>query len=137
MGMGACRKGKSRLAAQRATAKPDYQSNHGYPNSARRAILKLQGVKRLTASAVMTAALSTAMFVTVPMCYADDHSKCQHAIERAESKVEEAVRKHGERSHEAEERRKDLNAERERCWSQYHGWWDGKEKRWHEDHDWH
>ena len=99
--------------------------------------MKLQGVKRLTASAVMTAALSTAMFVTVPMCYADDHSKCQHAIERAESKVEEAVRKHGERSHEAEERRKDLNAERERCWSQYHGWWDGKEKRWHEDHDWH
>jgi hypothetical protein len=99
--------------------------------------LKLQGVKRLTASAVMTAALGTAMFVTVPMCYADDHAKCQHAIERAEVKVNQAVRKHGERSHEAEERRKDLNAERERCWSQYHGWWDGKEKRWHEDHDWH
>jgi hypothetical protein len=99
--------------------------------------LKLQGVKRLIASAVMTAALGTAMFVAVPMCYADDHSKCQHAIERAESRVEVAVRKHGERSHEAEERRKELNAERERCWSQYHGWWDGKEKRWHEDHDWH
>jgi hypothetical protein len=98
--------------------------------------LKLQSVKRIAASAVMTAALGAAMFVAVPQAYADEHAKCQHAIERAESKLDEAVRKHGERSHEAESRRRDLNAERERCFNQYHGWWDGHEKRWHEDHDW-
>jgi hypothetical protein len=99
--------------------------------------LKLRGVKELAVSAVMTTALGTAMFIAVPLSYAEDHAKCQHAIERAESKLDEAVRKHGERSHQAEERRKDLTAERERCWSQYHGWWDGHEKRWHEDRDWH
>ena len=98
--------------------------------------MKLQSAKRIAASAVMTAALGAAMFVTVPAAYADDHSKCQHAIEKAEARVDEAVRKHGERSHEAESRRKDLNAEREHCFSQYHGWWDGHEKKWHEDHDW-
>jgi hypothetical protein len=98
--------------------------------------LKLQGVKRLAVSAAMTAALGAAMFATVPPAYAEDHSKCQHAIERAESRLDEAVRKHGERSHQAEDRRKDLNAERERCFNQYHGWWDGHEKRWHEDRDW-
>jgi hypothetical protein len=99
--------------------------------------LKLQGVKRIVASAVMTAALGAMMFVVVPQAYADDHAKCQHAIEKAEARLDDAVRKHGERSHEAEDRRKDLNAERERCYNEYHGWWDGKEKRWHEDHDWH
>lgn len=98
--------------------------------------MKQRSVKRLAASAVMTMALGAAMFVTVPLSYADDHAKCQHAIERAESKLDEAVRKHGEHSRAAEERRRDLNAERERCFNQYHGWWDGHEKRWHEDHDW-
>lgn len=98
--------------------------------------MKLQGVKRLAASAAMTAALGVAMFATGPQAYAEDHSKCQHAIEKAEARVDDAVRKHGERSHEADDRRKDLNAERERCFNQYHGWWDGHEKRWHEDRDW-
>jgi ribulose kinase len=99
--------------------------------------LKLKSAKRIAASAVMTAALGAAMFVAVPQAYADDHSKCQHAIEKAEARLDDAVRKHGERSHEAEDRRKDLNAERERCYNEYHGWWDGHEKKWHEDHDWH
>jgi len=37
-------------------------------------------------------------------------------FERAESKLDQAIRKHGERSHQAEQRRRDLNAERERRW---------------------
>jgi hypothetical protein len=98
--------------------------------------VKLQGVKRLAVSALMTTALGAAMCVAVPQSFADDHSKCQHAIEKAEARVDDAVRKHGEHSHEADDRRKDLNAERERCWTQYLGWWDGKEKRWHDQHDW-
>jgi len=84
----------------------------------------------------MTTAMGTAMFVTVPRSYADDHTKCQHQIERAESKLDQAIHKHGEHSEQAEQRRRDLNAEREHCWNTYHGWWDGHEKRWHDDRDW-
>ena len=62
-------------------------------------------------------ALGAAMFVTVPQSYADDHAKCQRQIERAESKLDQAIRKHGERSHQAEQRRQDLRAQRERCWN--------------------
>jgi hypothetical protein len=51
--------------------------------------------------------------------------------------LDDAIRKHGERSRAAQEGRRDLNAERERCWNKYHGWWDSHDHRWHEDRDWH
>src|SRR5437762_8910538 len=76
--------------------------------------LSLQSLKNLALSAVMTTALGTAMLVTVPQSYADDHAKCQRQIEKEESKLDQAIRKHGEHSRQAEERRRDLNAERER-----------------------
>ena len=98
--------------------------------------MKVQSLKRFAVSAVMTTGLSAAMFVAVPRSYADDHEKCQRRIEHAEAKLDQAIRRHGERSGEAQERRRDLNAERERCWSAYHGWWDAHERRWHEDRDW-
>jgi hypothetical protein len=98
--------------------------------------LKLQRLKGLAVTAVMTTALGTAMLVTVPPSYGDDHAKCQRQIERAESKLDEAIRKHGEHSHQAEQRRRDLNAERERCWNAYHGWWNGHDHQWHTDRDW-
>lgn len=85
----------------------------------------------------MTTAVATAMLVAVPRSYADnDHAKCQQRIERAESRLDQAVRKDGEHSRRAEDRRRDLNAERERCWSSYHGWWDAQERRWHDARDW-
>lgn len=99
--------------------------------------MKLQRIKELAVTAVVTAALGTAALVTVPKSYADDdHSRCQRQIERAESKLDQAVRKHGERSHQAEQRRHDLNAQRERCWNAYHGWWNGRDRQWHTDRDW-
>ena len=99
--------------------------------------MKLESLKRLATSAVVTAALGGAMLANAPRLYADDdHGDCQRKVERAEGKVDQAVRKHGEGSHEAEERRRDLNAERERCWERYHGWWDARERRWHSDRDW-
>lgn len=99
--------------------------------------MKLQSLKRLAVLAALTTGLAAAMLVTVPRSYAeDDHAKCQHQIERAESKLDQAIRKHGEHSPQAEQRRRDLNAERDRCWNVYHGWWDGHEKRWHTDRDW-
>jgi hypothetical protein len=100
--------------------------------------VKLQSLKRLAVSAVMIAPLGAATLVPAPPVYADppDHAKCQRDIERREIKLSEAIRKHGESSHQANQRRRDLNAERERCWNTYHGWWDGRDHRWHEDRDW-
>jgi hypothetical protein len=98
--------------------------------------LKLQTIKKAAVSAVMTMALSTATFVAVPQAYADDHARCQRQIEKAESKLDQAIRRHGERSRQADQRRRDLNAERERCFSRSHGWWDGRDHRWHDDRDW-
>jgi hypothetical protein len=99
--------------------------------------MKLQSLKRLALSAVITTALGTATLVAVPAAYAEpDHAKCQRDIERREIKLDQAIRKHGEHSHQADQRRRDLNAERERCWNRYHGWWDGHDHRWHDDRDW-
>ncbi len=71
--------------------------------------MKLPRMQRLVLSAVMTTALGTATLVTVPQAYADDHAKCQREIEKREAKLDEAIRKHGERSHQADQRRHDLN----------------------------
>ncbi|HKS76524.1 MAG TPA: hypothetical protein VJQ82_25140 [Terriglobales bacterium] len=73
---------------------------------------------------------------TVPKAYADDREKCEHRIEKAEHRLDKEIREHGERSPQASERRHDLNAEREHCWNQYHGWWDGRTHQWHDRRDW-
>ena len=98
--------------------------------------MKLRRLKGLAVTAVVTAALGMATLVTVPQAHADDHAKCQRQIERAESRLDQAIRKHGERSHQAEQRRRDLKSERERCWNTYHGWWNGHDHQWHTDRDW-
>jgi len=79
--------------------------------------------------------LALLAFLT-PRVHADDRGKCQHAIEKAEARLDTAIQRKGERSPEAEDRRRDLNAERERCWGQYHQWWNGKEHRWETEHNW-
>ena len=98
--------------------------------------MKLQNFKRSAVTTVILGVLSSAMLLGVPRAFADDHRDCQRRVERAESRVDAAVRKHGPTSHEAEERRRDLNAERERCWQRYHGWWSVRDQRWHTDRDW-
>jgi hypothetical protein len=99
--------------------------------------LKAQTLSKFASAALLSTALGAAMFVSAPAVYADDdRGKCHHRVEKAESKLDEAVRKHGERSRQAESRRRALNEERERCWRAYHGWWNGQEHRWHGDHDW-
>lgn len=98
--------------------------------------MKLLGLKGLAVTAVMTMTLGTAIFA-VPPAYADSpNAKCQREIERREAKLDQAIRKHGERSHQADQRRRDLNAEREHCWNAYHGWWNGHDRQWHTDRDW-
>ncbi len=83
---------------------------------------------------IMTFALL--LFVAAPLAHADDRSKCRHAIEKAESRLEKAIRDKGDHSREAEARRRDLNAEREHCWNRYHQWWNGREHRWETEHSW-
>ncbi len=90
---------------------------------------------KAAAAALIVAALL--FFVSAPpQSHADDRSHCQHAIEKAESRLGSAIRHNGEHSREAEDRRRDLNAERERCWGQYHQWWNGREHRWETEHNW-
>lgn len=98
--------------------------------------MKFQNFKRLAMSAALTVAIGGPLTVSVPRALADDHGDCEKRVERAEAKFDEAVRKHGENSHEAADSNRALNAERERCWSKYHGWWSGKDHQWHTEHDW-
>ncbi|HVR22683.1 MAG TPA: hypothetical protein VMU26_05125 [Candidatus Polarisedimenticolia bacterium] len=89
---------------------------------------------KTAAATVMGAALM--FFVAAPRVHADDRSKCQHAVEKAEANLDKAVAHNGERSREAEDRRRDLNAERQRCWEEHHQWWNGKEHRWETEQNW-
>jgi hypothetical protein len=76
------------------------------------------------------------LFLSAPHVHADERDKCRHAIEKAEAKLDKAIRNKGEHSREADDRRRDLNAERERCWGAYHAWWNGKDNRWETEHNW-
>ena len=76
------------------------------------------------------------LFVAAPLVHADDRSRCQHAIEKAEARLDRAIHDKGEHSREADDRRRDLNAERQRCWDQYHGWWNGHDHRWETERNW-
>lgn len=92
---------------------------------------------RLGKSAAAAIAIAAVLALgAVPRAQADDHAKCQQRIEKAEHRLDDAIRKHGERSGQANDRRRDLDAERDRCWNQYHGWWDGRGHQWHDQRDW-
>jgi hypothetical protein len=85
---------------------------------------------------LIASAMLGAMLVFAPLAHADGRDKCRQTIERDEARLHDAIAKHGEHSHEAEARRHDLNADRERCWEKVHAWWNGDDQRWHTDHDW-
>jgi len=86
-------------------------------------------------AAVMVAALS--WFVAAPLVHADDdRAHCQRAVEKAEARLDRAIHDNGEHSREAEDRRRDLNAERRHCWEKFHQWWNGREHRWETEQNW-
>ena len=89
---------------------------------------------RSAVAAVMAWALL--LFAAAPLLHADAKDRCRHAIEKAEARLDRAIQNHGEHSRAAEDRRRDLNAERERCWNAYHQWWNGREHRWETEHNW-
>lgn len=98
--------------------------------------MKLQTLKRIAALMALAVALTISLSLTGPKALADDHGDCQKRVERVQARLDDAVRKHGDGSHEAEKERHALNAERERCWQKYRGWWSPEDHRWHTEHDW-
>jgi hypothetical protein len=89
-----------------------------------------------TAVAAVVAAALMLFVAAAPLAHAEDRSKCQHAVEKAEVRLDKAIHDKGDHSREAEDRRRDLNAERQHCWDQYHQWWNGKDHRWETEHSW-
>jgi hypothetical protein len=89
---------------------------------------------RMFFSSALVAAFAASS--ALPAMSYDDHAKCQRTIERQESKLDHAIRKHGANSRQADNERRKLNAEREQCWNRYHGWWNAQERRWHDQRDW-
>jgi len=88
----------------------------------------------LLSAAVLTAAL---LFTSVPRLHADEHyERCQRRIAHADHELHEAIEKHGRHSPQADHKRNELREARERCWSEYHRWWDEDEHRWHTERDW-
>lgn len=100
-------------------------------------LFQIKSLRFATGWMIATALSAVLMFAVAPHALADDdRAKCQHRIEKAEAHLDQAIRSHGERSAQAESRRHDLNAERERCWNSYQGWWSGADHRWHTERDW-
>ena len=91
-------------------------------------------MRRVLLSASLTGAMLCS--AAVPAAHAADRAKCQRNIEKSEMKLEEAIRKHGAGSRQAQQRRRDLNNEREKCWNTYRAWYNGSERQWHNARDW-
>ena len=89
--------------------------------------------KTLVAAATLTVLL---LFVAVPRSQADDRARCQQRMENAEFKLDQAIRKHGVGSTQANNWRQNLILTREECWNRYHGWWSGSDHQWHTERDW-
>ena len=92
---------------------------------------------KAVSAAVMATAFSLSVSIAAPQARAfDDRADCQHAVEKAEGRLDQAVQRKGPDSREANDRRRDLNAEREKCWGKFHQWWNGKDHRWETEHNW-
>jgi hypothetical protein len=76
------------------------------------------------------------LFAAAPLVHAGNRERCQHAIEKAEMRLDKAIHDRGEHSRAAEDRRRELFAERERCWKENHQWWNGRDHRWETEHNW-
>ncbi len=95
----------------------------------------MNGIKKSLLSMVAMAGIF--MFTATPRLRADDpQEECQKRVAHAQHELQEAIERHGRHSRQADHERRELRAERERCWNRYHRWWDEREHRWHEEHDW-
>jgi hypothetical protein len=72
--------------------------------------------KKAFGKITLCATLGVAMLAGVPtLAHADRDDRCRRDVEKAEHNLAKEVRKHGEHSRQAEERRRQLEAVRARC----------------------
>jgi hypothetical protein len=91
--------------------------------------------KFLSGGAALTVA--TALLIALPVkASADDRSRCQHRVEKAQEHYRHEAHEHGKRSRQARDARARLNAEWDRCWNEAHGWYDPQRHEWRTDRDW-
>jgi hypothetical protein len=77
-----------------------------------------QMICRTTLSAMLGASLLAG--VATP-AHADRDDQCRRDIQKAEQNLDKAIRKHGEHSRQADERRRQLEEVRSRChWNEHH-----------------
>ena len=82
-------------------------------------------------------AVGAALLLTLPVkASADDHSRCQHRVEKAQERYRHEAHEHGKHSRQADDARAKLSAEWERCWSEGRGWYDPQRHEWRTDRDW-
>jgi len=73
-------------------------------------------LRRLFGKTMMFVMLGASLVVGVATpALADRDDRCRRDIRKAEQNLEKALRKHGERSRQAEQRRRQLEEVRERC----------------------
>lgn len=69
----------------------------------------------LRKTALISLLLGACLFGGVVSLRADHWSDCEKRIHKAEENLHKEIRKHGERSHQAANRRRDLEQARARC----------------------
>ena len=89
--------------------------------------------KNLVAAAILSVLLA---YVAVPRSQADDRAKCQQRVERAQARLDDAIRRYGGNSKQAINSWHQFNAENERCWNLYHEWWSKNDHQWRKERDW-
>jgi hypothetical protein len=62
--------------------------------------------------------------------------KCQQRTQKAEGRLTEEMREHGNHSRQANHAWMELRAQRERCYTAYHQWWNGRDQQWRQDNGW-
>jgi len=73
-------------------------------------------VSKIVGKVMMCAMLGASLLVGMATpAHGDRDDKCRRDIQKAEENLEKAVRKHGEHSRQAEQRRHQLEEVRERC----------------------
>lgn len=84
----------------------------------------------------LVASAGLMLFSSVIGSQAETEEQCQGRIIHADHELHEAIEHHGPNSRQAERKRQDLHAARERCWREHHRWWDEHQHRWHDQRDW-
>ena len=88
-------------------------------------------------STIATIGLGTVLIcATPPKASADERTRCQQRVEKAEEHYRHEIHEHGRHSRQAENARPKLNATWDRCWNEAHAWYDPHRHEWRTERDW-